>query len=796
MTVRRFRVALSFAGEKRDYVAAVARLLAERFGEDHVLYDKFHEAEFARWNLGMQLPTLYGAESDLVVPVLCPAYDEKRWTGWEWVHIYGLLTKADGHRVMPARFGHADVGGLSTAAGFIELDDKSPEQFTALILERLALNEGRPRDYYATKSSAKRPIPNNLPRVPYFFGREKELERIAGALAPDARGWGALIDGPGGIGKTTLAVRAAQLVPPDRFRRIIFLSSKERELTADGQRALGSFVLPTYVEMLNAIARELDRKEITKTTEAERTDLVLRAPRDEAVLLVMDNLETLPTPDRDQLFAFLNRLPQGTSAIVTSRRRADAGAVSVRLDRLDWEAAQQLIAELAKNFPRLANAGAADRRALYDDTGGNPLLIRWVAGQLGRGRCRTIGDALRLLRSPDAGNTPLEFIFGDLLDTFSAPETKVLAALTHFTLPLDVGSIAEFSGLNRESAQGALDDLTSRALVMPDLEERQFVIVPLVAEFLRRTRREVVADTGDRLEKGAYALILENGKDNYDRFPVLDAKWVTVAAALPRFLAGPNDRLRAVCDGLGSFLNFTGRWDEWLAFSLAAESRLSAAGDFRSAGWRAYQAGWVYFMRNELTEVRKCIDRAEHHWAQASLDSHTRAAALRLRGLVHTNAREYPEAMAAFSEAAELWRRVNSESVDVGMVLINLGSAKRLSGDLDGAERDYREALRIATVLHDANVGGTATGNLALLAEDRRDWAAAEGLAREALNMAEQIGRSEKIAWDCRVLAIALLRQDKKADALPFARRAVEIYTKLGSPERDRARVTLAECES
>src|SRR3712207_7056159 len=44
----------------------------------------------------------------------------------------------------------------------------------------------------------------------------------------------------------------------------------------------------------------------------------------------------------------------------------------------------------------------------------------------------------------------------------------------------------------------------------------------------------------------------------YDNFQVLDAAWPTVAAALPRFLAGPNDRLQTVCDALTDFLNFTG----------------------------------------------------------------------------------------------------------------------------------------------------------------------------------------------------------------------------------------------
>ena len=56
---KRFRIAFSFAGEKRDFVEKVARILANQFGEAAILYDKFHEAEFARYDLGIDLPKLY-----------------------------------------------------------------------------------------------------------------------------------------------------------------------------------------------------------------------------------------------------------------------------------------------------------------------------------------------------------------------------------------------------------------------------------------------------------------------------------------------------------------------------------------------------------------------------------------------------------------------------------------------------------------------------------------------------------------------------------------------------------------
>jgi hypothetical protein len=51
MESKRFRIAFSFAGEKRDFVAQVAAILARRFGEDKILYDKFHQPEFSRSDL-------------------------------------------------------------------------------------------------------------------------------------------------------------------------------------------------------------------------------------------------------------------------------------------------------------------------------------------------------------------------------------------------------------------------------------------------------------------------------------------------------------------------------------------------------------------------------------------------------------------------------------------------------------------------------------------------------------------------------------------------------------------------
>ena len=148
MSERRFRIAFSFSGDKRDFVAEIAGILAGRFGADRVLYDKYHQAEFARSDLAFHLPALYHNETDLVVAVLSNDYEKKEWCSLEWKAIYSLIKGRKADEVMLCRFDRVEGEGLYGLAGFIDLDDKTPAEVATLIAERLALNEGHPKDYY------------------------------------------------------------------------------------------------------------------------------------------------------------------------------------------------------------------------------------------------------------------------------------------------------------------------------------------------------------------------------------------------------------------------------------------------------------------------------------------------------------------------------------------------------------------------------------------------------------------------------------------------------------------------
>lgn len=665
-----------------------------------------------------------------------------------------------------------------------------------------------PADPHSSFDVSRTSIPHNLPTLQPFFGRDDELKKIADALDPDSRTWGALIDGPGGMGKTSLAVRAAYAASPDVFKKIVFVSLKTRELDDDGIRDLSGFILSGIAELFGELARELGRDDILKSAEEQRPRLLLDALRGTQAILILDNLESLLKKDRDTVFTFVKKLPTGCKAILTSRGRIGSGAEELILEALSQEAALATLAELATHNPLLAQTSEAERLVLYRETSGKPLLLRWTAGQIGRGHCLTFNDAIAHLRSCPAGNNPLEFIFGDLVDDFTQTETQVICALTYFALPAKVEHIASISKLSEQETDRALRSLTVRSLAVPSDEFQTFTLVPMVADFLRKKMPEVVAATGDQLEQRAYVLIIENGYEEHDRFPVLDAVWPSVAPALPRFLAGPNSRLQTVCDALQTFLNFTGRWDEWLSLEQQAESCAVAAGDADKAGRRAYWTGWIHYLRQQAEAVLACADRAVAHWdiafprrnslscsGQALLDGvRERAFAIRLRGIGHELKKDYPAAINAYREVLNLHRGLSATSVDVAIGLSDLADVEQLSGEYKAAERDYREALQVAHTVSYAEGIATYTGNLAALALVRKDWSGAETLAREALFLSEKVGRREMIAIDCQHLAQALLRQGRIADAMPHACRAVEVLAQLGSPDLAQAQAVLREC--
>jgi hypothetical protein len=636
---------------------------------------------------------------------------------------------------------------------------------------------------------------SNLPTIQRFFGRDTELAKLLPDLHPDATGWGALIDGPGGMGKTTLAIRAAELAAPGHFDDIVFLSAKQTAMDPHGPHDESPFAVSGFTQMLDAIARRLQKPEITQAPADERPRLLIDALTGTRTLLVLDNLETLTDADQRSLFAFLGHLPRTCKALLTSRPLVIATGRRLNLQQLDQTAALQTLADIARDNPALDAAPESDRLRLITETGGNTLLLTWTAWQVGSGYCTTIADALAHLRSCPPGNDPLEFIFGDLLARFTPEEERIVATLSYPTEPIPVTAIAEISGVDEPTTRRSLKLLTNRSIVVPHDGEEKHALVPMVAEFIRHARREVMEQMGDRLADRAFQLIKNNGYGKHTLFPILEASWAGVVPAFAIFAAGENDRLQTVCDALHDFFNYTGRWEEWLVLSELAESKAVTVGDYGRAGWRAYDAGCVHDLRKEAAAVLSCANRVNAHWHRAQKGPREYATAMSLVGRGHRLSGNHSQSIAAFRASRDLHSTVSNQSNDMANATNALAAAELLAGEYVAAELDFLEALRIAQLVGHEVILASSTGNLAELALLHGQWTQAETLARQALPISTSLGHKELIAADCRRLAKALVRQGKFAEAKSYAQQAVDIFTHLGSPNLSSGMATLAECE-
>jgi tetratricopeptide (TPR) repeat protein len=216
---RRFDIALSFPGEHRGFVEAVAGHLAAAFGRERVLYDKYYEAEFAQLNLDVNLPSLYRTQSELIVLFLYPDYKDKRWCRLELRAIRQLIETTEAKRIMLFRHGY-DVDfsdlGIYDGDGRVNLEGRTPDDIAALIVRRFHLNRGttpsKPPD-------PARTIPVDIGRIDKYapeqlIGREAETAVLDDAWAKVQTGAAGrphvlTFVGLGGEGKTSVVAKWA-----------------------------------------------------------------------------------------------------------------------------------------------------------------------------------------------------------------------------------------------------------------------------------------------------------------------------------------------------------------------------------------------------------------------------------------------------------------------------------------------------------------------------------------------------------------------------------------------------------
>ena len=141
-TTKRFAVGLSFPGAYRSRAKAIADYLSEVFTKDRILYDFYHEAEFARPDLDTYLQDLYLNQTELVVIFICNAYNEREWCGVEWRALRSRMNAKNKQSLMFLKLDEGMPDGyFGNVDGSVDITKKSDQEVFNLIIQRYNLNK-------------------------------------------------------------------------------------------------------------------------------------------------------------------------------------------------------------------------------------------------------------------------------------------------------------------------------------------------------------------------------------------------------------------------------------------------------------------------------------------------------------------------------------------------------------------------------------------------------------------------------------------------------------------------------
>jgi tetratricopeptide (TPR) repeat protein len=643
-------------------------------------------------------------------------------------------------------------------------------------------------------------MPDNLPRRSPFFGRDQEMEIVMRALSPDDRTWGILLDGIGGIGKTAMATEAAyRCKDKGLFDAFIFISAKQNILEPSGMRELKP-AARTLDEFLNETARVLGETGIAKLAGDDKRRALIDNLRGKRALLVYDNLETLEKEEQEALANFLRELPQECKAIITSRRRGGEGAVWLRLEKLEWEAARSIIESEMARDPQLARklerVGATRWQELYDETKGSPLALMHTLGLLRVRISLTFDGALKLLRgNPDPDLQ--KFIFQEARKELTANDENALRALSFFIPSAAFDAWAKAADISRNALETTIDRLGSLSLVDVMVGEERYALHSLTRDFVRSellVDKQIARVIGERFASYwvAYAQQYGGESNNYKTFhliesewPNLDAaaEWLWQAAKVDGEVVGDkdaafrlNDLTAALCAATGP-LFFVGRWEESLQMNARAYDAMRVLSEWSKAGWRAYQITWVSYNRANTDLVTRWLDRCAEAWRYGG-SKHEQATEMRLRGLIARRQKDYNAAERLYQNALEIWRELNSDRGVVN-VLNSLGGVERARKKYEAAERDYRESLALAQKLDLKEEQTFISANLGMLSLDRGLLSEAHEWFEGALVLAREIGRLDLIASSVFGLARVHEKEGRYDVALLLAQEALLIYERL-----------------
>jgi predicted ATPase/DNA-binding NarL/FixJ family response regulator/DNA-binding XRE family transcriptional regulator len=581
----------------------------------------------------------------------------------------------------------------------------------------------------------QRPGAEQSPQLPIgqssFVGRERERAAITELLT---RSRLINLTGPGGVGKTRLAIEVA------------------RRWEANGGEVV--FVPLEAIQpprpMVSVLASRLGLRERPGASWRESALAALRGP---PRLLLLDGAEHYREEVAGLAGEFLASAPN-LCIVVTSRvvlgvpgevcwatPPLDCPSVAAGAREIAASDAVQLF--IARASDRLPGFSAADVPPhaigeLCRRLGGLPLAIELIAGWVGTLSVREILQQRVTLLEYDPPGAPGSRKLADVLRAsyglLQSGQQRILRLLSVFNTPFSLADVQAVTGVSEQEAAGAVRGLVDASwlVVTRGLEQNRFGMVETIREFATAQLRE--ADEADEARR-RHAM-----------------HFADLAIQSSSSLAGPDvrqwvARLASGVDDLRAMM-------QWAYENAEIDLGLEVG----AALWR-----W-WLTSGRLSAGRAWLDKfltaAGDRPVRTAEESQRIGRAVCAAAVLTVENGDYAEAVRLATQAMGILEPLEQDD-DLALAATVLGSAQRYLGDRVEARRSFQTALDLRAAAGDRAKLAMATNNLAVLEIDDGNLDRARELLEQNLIIKRQLGEPRSIAIGLVNLADVLIKDGR-----------------------------------
>jgi predicted ATPase/DNA-binding CsgD family transcriptional regulator len=636
---------------------------------------------------------------------------------------FATVNRWESGRSRPSARARPAIAELEAAASCQEpLGDREPE---------------RGRDPERGPERGPEPAEDRPGRLPIaqssFVGRKRELAELAGLFT---RSRLINLTGPGGVGKTRLAIEAA------------------RRWEATGGRRGGVVFVPLEAiqpprPAVSVLASRLGLRERPGVPWRESA---LAALRGRPGLLLFDGAEHCREEVAGLAGEFLASAPD-LGIVVTSRVVLGMpGEVCWAVPPLDCpsvaagapeiaasDAVRLFIARAGERLPGFSAADVPPHAVgeLCRRLGGLPLAIELIAGWVGTLSMREIMQqrvALLGYDPPGAQGRKLADVLRASYDLLQPGLQRTLRLLSVFTTPFSLADTQAVTGVSGQQAAGAVRGLVDASwlVVTRGPEQNRFSMVEAIREFaIERLQQAGEAPEARRRHALHFADVARQSLSS---------------------LAGPDARrwaarLASAVDDLRAML-------QWALENGEIDLGLEAS----AALWR----WWLISGRLSAGRgwLNKFLAAAGEHPVRTAEESQRIGRALCAAAVLAVENDHYAEAVRLARRALEIFEPLEPGE-DLALAATVLGSAQRYLGERAEARRSFQAALDVRAAAGDRARLAMAINNMALVELDDGNLDRARELLEQNLVIKRQLREPRSIAIGLINLVEVLIRDGR-----------------------------------